>query len=247
MKTTHLLFAVSLVLAACQGNETPTAKAPTMAHQLTSSSSNAVEVTRSVESHAARAMQKSMNQASAQRDAAVEELANTSTAAVKKVEARVVTAAKPVQKAVAEAKSVATPATIPTKAPMPTLSKSTASVAEATKPASPADAMGDANKGKKISRKCQACHNFTKTKKVGPGLAGIYGRKAGIMPDMKYSAAVAAGGWVWNAEHLKAWMCDSKKAIKVFSGNASAKTKMGAQRVCDPAKQADLIAYLKTL
>lgn len=106
---------------------------------------------------------------------------------------------------------------------------------------------GDAGRGKSLARKCKACHNFSDKKKVGPGLKGVFGRKAGIMPDMKYGVALAAGGWVWDEAHLAAWICNSKQAIKTFSGNASARTKMGPQRICDPAKQADLIAYLKTL
>ncbi len=106
---------------------------------------------------------------------------------------------------------------------------------------------GDAVKGKKLAKKCKACHNFTDKKKVGPGLKGIFGRKAGAMPDMKYGAALAAGGWVWDEKNLAAWVCNSKKAVKSLSGDASAKTKMGPQRICDAAKQADLIAYLKTL
>jgi len=108
-------------------------------------------------------------------------------------------------------------------------------------------AAGDAAKGKRLAQKCKACHNFTAKKKVGPGLQGVFGRKAGIMPDMKYSAALAAGSWVWEGKNLAAWMCDSKKAVKSLSGNPSAKTKMPPQRICDAAKQADLIAYLKTL
>ncbi|RLL56050.1 cytochrome C [Mariprofundus sp. EBB-1] len=108
-------------------------------------------------------------------------------------------------------------------------------------------ALGNAAKGKSLANKCKTCHNFTARKKVGPGLQGVVGRKAGSMTDMKYSSALAAGGWVWNEKNLAAWMCDSKAAVKTLSGNASAKTKMGAQRICDATKQADLIAFLKTL
>jgi len=111
----------------------------------------------------------------------------------------------------------------------------------------PLTAAGDAAKGKRLAQKCKACHNFTAKKKVGPGLKGVFGRKAGSMPGMRYSPALAAGGWVWDDKNLAAWVCDSKKALKTLSGNASAKTKMSVQRICDAGKQADLIAFLKTL
>jgi len=107
--------------------------------------------------------------------------------------------------------------------------------------------VGDAARGKHIARKCQACHNFTAKKKVGPGLKGVFGRRAGIMPDMRYSKALKAGGWVWNEKNLHMWDCNSRKAIKVLSGNPSAKTKMPPQHICDATKLADLTAFLKTL
>jgi len=114
-------------------------------------------------------------------------------------------------------------------------------------PATPVATLGNAARGKSLARKCKACHNFTAKKKVGPGLQGVFGRKAGIMAGMRYSPALAAGGWVWNEKNLALWVCDSKKAIKSLSGNVSAKTKMGVQHFCDAGKQADLIAFLKTL
>jgi len=125
-----------------------------------------------------------------------------------------------------------------------------AKIAEKVTPAAPVQAvamLGNATRGKSIARKCQACHRFTDKRKVGPGLKGIVGRQAGIMPDMKYSPALKAGGWVWTIQALSAWDCDSKKAVKVLSGNPAAKTKMPAQHICDPTKQADLMAFLKTL
>lgn len=108
-------------------------------------------------------------------------------------------------------------------------------------------ATGDAVKGKALARKCLTCHNLNERKKVGPGLKGVVGRKAGQMTDMKYSSALRQGGWVWDEANLAAWICDSKKAVKILSGDASATTKMPAQRICDARKQADLIAFLKTL
>jgi len=96
-------------------------------------------------------------------------------------------------------------------------------------------------------KKCKSCHNFSPKHKVGPGLAGVVGRDAGGTDFKKYSKAVKAGGWKWDDDHLRAWMCDSKKAIKEFSGDPKAKTKMAKQKICDAAKQDEVLAFLKTL
>jgi cytochrome c len=94
--------------------------------------------------------------------------------------------------------------------------------------------------------KCKACHDFGTKNKVGPGLKGIVGRKAGTAPGFKYSDALKNADWVWDEDHLRKWMHNSKKAIKEFTGNDKAKTKMGKQNV--KGKKADKIfAFLKTI
>jgi len=97
--------------------------------------------------------------------------------------------------------------------------------------------------------KCKACHNFTAKKKVGPGWKGIFGRKAGTAPGFKYKFTkyIEGDAWTWDEEHLRKWMCNSKKAVKEFTGNPKAKTKMPPQKVCDAAKQDEIIAFMKTL
>ena len=258
-----LLLSVPLALAACQGSEAPAPQSTASDMQTAPTASNAVEVKKPAVSDTAKAMQESLKQANKQSAETVAELtrdvANASAnkqASEPAIKSTIESAIKS-PRAAAEKKVAAAPAApkkpavvapvakaapaMPEKKPAVVAPKPTAA------PAAPTFAMGDAAKGAKLVRKCKACHNFDARKKVGPGLAGIFVRKAGVMPDMKYSASLAAGGWSWDAEHLAAWVCDSKKAIKTFSGNAGAKTKMGRQRICDPGKQADLIAYLKTL
>jgi len=95
--------------------------------------------------------------------------------------------------------------------------------------------------------KCKACHNFTEKKKVGPGLKGVVGRDAGIMPKMKYSKSLKAGGWKWDEANLRKWICKSKDAVKELSGDSHAKTKMPNQKICDPAKQDEVLAKLKSI
>jgi len=103
--------------------------------------------------------------------------------------------------------------------------------------------------------KCQACHNFTDQSKVGPGLgkgaaaAGVFGRKAGAFPGFKYkfTSYIKGDGWSWDDAHLRKWMCNSKDAIKEFTGDDSAKTKMPPQKVCDAAQQDEVLAKLKEI
>jgi len=154
-------------------------------------------------------------------------------------------AAEPKTAATETAKTTASKvATAPTE-PAAAVKSAASDVVETASVA--AAVAGDAARGKSVANKCKACHNFTAKKKMGPGLKGVVGRKAGAMPDMKYGAALAAGGWVWDEKNLAAWVCDSRKAVKQLSGDSAAKTKMPPQRICDVTKQADLIAFLKTL
>jgi cytochrome c len=249
MKTTYLLMlSISLTLAACQNNEAPVEKQTSPAatapqavepamqkqvqekvEQVTAAASNAVEVTKEAVTTTAKSMQEQVSQANEKRAAVVEQLAATAAAP----------AAKPAAPASAT-KLEAAPMPVPVSPVEP-------AAAPVATPAPQAATTGDVAKGQALSRKCQACHNFNDKKKVGPGLAGVYNRKAGAMADTKYSDALAAGTWNWDAAHLAAWVCDSKAAVKTFSGNPAAKTKMTTLRICDPAQQADLIAYLKTL
>jgi len=100
-----------------------------------------------------------------------------------------------------------------------------------------------------IQSKCQVCHNFTDKNKVGPALAGVFGRKNGQVADAKYSKDMKAhaGEWTWDEEHLRKWICNSKDAIKEFTNNPKASTRMPPQKVCEPARQAELIAFLKSI
>ena len=49
----------------------------------------------------------------------------------------------------------------------------------------------DAKKGKRVFNKCKACHTLVANKhRIGPSLAGIFGRKAGTVAKYKYSKAM---------------------------------------------------------
>jgi len=96
--------------------------------------------------------------------------------------------------------------------------------------------------------KCKMCHSFSDRNGMGPGLKGIFGSKAGTHAGykFKFTKYIKGEAWVWDEAHLRDWIFDSKKAVKKFTGNPKAKTKMGARHI--KGKNADeIIAFLKTL
>lgn len=150
-------------------------------------------------------------------------------------------------------KEEAAPPPAPAPAAAPAAPAEPAKVAEEVKEAAGDVAevsagMGDAVAGKAKAGKCKACHSFDADggHKMGPNLFGIVGRPAGTAEGFKYSPDLNNAGFSWDAASLAAWVCDSKAAIKVLTGNPAAKTKMGKQRVCD-ANALNLVAYLQSL
>jgi len=105
----------------------------------------------------------------------------------------------------------------------------------------------------RVLARCTSCHYLSAKAKVGPGLGrgngipGVFNRKAGTFPGFRYRYMkyVKGPGWVWDGAHLREWICNSKQAIKKFTGNTKAKTMMPPQHVCDPAKQNAVIAALR--
>ena len=97
---------------------------------------------------------------------------------------------------------------------------------------------GDAAKGKKVFNKCKACHTLKAGKnKVGPHLAGIFGREAGSVEGYKYSKAMMASGITWGEDEIKAYVANPKKYIP--------KNKMAFAGIKKEADRENLIAYLK--
>ena len=67
--------------------------------------------------------------------------------------------------------------------------------------------------GKKIFKRCVACHSFTKTK-IGPSLGNIFGKMAGSVNGFKYSKAMKNSDIVWNDCSLDSFLKKPRKYIK---------------------------------
>ena len=94
-------------------------------------------------------------------------------------------------------------------------------------------------------KRCLSCHSFGDKNNMGPGLKGVFGRKAGTHPGFEYSGLKGAD-WVWDEEHLRKWIYDAPTSIKEFTGNDKAKTKMPRYKY--KGEKADkVIEFLKTL
>ena len=109
--------------------------------------------------------------------------------------------------------------------------------------AATAQTDGDAEKGKKVFKKCKVCHMIGEgaKKRVGPPLNNIIDAKAGAQEGFKYSKAMKAageGGLMWSVEKLDEYLKKPKKLVP--------KTKMAFPGLKKEDDRANVIAYLKT-
>jgi len=89
-----------------------------------------------------------------------------------------------------------------------------------------------------FAQRCSACHSINPTRKPGPILSGVYGRRAGTAPNYHYSAALQAASLTWNAQTLDRWLTSPPAFIPGVNMQA---------KVADPADRRALIAYLKSI
>jgi len=99
-------------------------------------------------------------------------------------------------------------------------------------------AAADADRGKKVFRKCAACHTVEKggRKKIGPNLWGIVGAPAAAREGFRYSRAMAGLGGNWTPERLDGYLTKPRAFVKGTSMNF-----VGLKRARD---RADLLAFL---
>jgi len=96
----------------------------------------------------------------------------------------------------------------------------------------------DTVKGKKVFKKCVACHSLQEGKnKIGPPLNNLLGRKAGSVEGYKYSKAMKNSGVVWDEESLDKFLTKPRKFIP--------KTKMSFRGIKKKSLRDDLISFFK--
>ena len=104
--------------------------------------------------------------------------------------------------------------------------------------ASPAFAEGDPSKGKKVFKKCKACHSLNPgKKKVGPSLHGVIGNKAGKMKGFKYSKAMKKAEITWDDASLDSYLTKPRKFLKG--------TRMSFAGLKKKKDRDNVIAYIK--
>lgn len=99
-------------------------------------------------------------------------------------------------------------------------------------------ALGTADQGAKVFKKCAACHSIKQDgrNKIGPALYSVVGRSVAGVPDYKYSKALISYGKEWTFEELNGFLLKPPTWIK---GN-----KMGFAGLKKEEDRASVILYL---
>jgi cytochrome c len=101
---------------------------------------------------------------------------------------------------------------------------------------SAAHAAGDVARGEIVYGRCQLCHSIDQDD-VGPHHAGLFGRRAGSVPDFAYSEAMRKSGIVWSAKTLDKFLSNPQAYVPG--------TRMTFTGLPDKQDREDVIAYLK--
>jgi cytochrome c len=99
-------------------------------------------------------------------------------------------------------------------------------------------AAANAAAGQAVFNRCKICHTIEAGGRnvVGPNLHGVFGRKAGSLPNFAYSPAMKDSGVVWDDDTLTKYLRDPKEFIP---GD-----RMAFPGIKDEGQLADLLAYL---
>ena len=92
--------------------------------------------------------------------------------------------------------------------------------------------------GKKVFKKCAACHSIVKDggNKIGPALYNVVGRAVGGVSDYKYSKSLVSYGKSWTFEELNGFLIKPATYIKG--------TKMSYAGLRKEKDRASVIKYL---
>lgn len=87
---------------------------------------------------------------------------------------------------------------------------------------------------------CATCHAVEPGKHgIGPSLAGVFGTKSGDIPGFAFSPAMKAANLTWDEATLDEYLTAPMKKVPG--------TKMAFAGIADPAKRAEVVAYVKSL
>jgi cytochrome c len=101
-----------------------------------------------------------------------------------------------------------------------------------------AHAQSDVKRGQKMFEECHACHTVERgAQGVGPGLHGVFGRRAGDRDDFRYSPALKRSGITWTPKTLDAYIADPQKAVPA--------NRMPYAGMPEARDRADLIMYMQ--
>jgi cytochrome c2 len=108
----------------------------------------------------------------------------------------------------------------------------------------------DVEAGKKVFKKCKACHKVGEGAKnaAGPMLNDIFGRSVGSVEGYKYSKTMIAAqeaGLIWDEDSLSGYLENQKEFMKATLDDPKAKPKMNI-KIKDEQDRKDVIAYLAT-
>lgn len=101
-------------------------------------------------------------------------------------------------------------------------------------------AAADLEAGKKVFRKCGACHKVEDGKNgAGPSLYGVVGRDIASVDGFKYSDALTAVEGEWTLDKLSAWITNPR--------DFAAGNRMGFPGLKDEQDRANVIGYLQSV
>lgn len=105
--------------------------------------------------------------------------------------------------------------------------------------ATAADETRMSNGERQFAKRCAVCHALGKgpSRRAGPTLHGVFGRRVGGLEGYNYSAALAGGDFLWSAETID-------DLFDLGPQQFVPGTKMPAQRIVNDKDRLDLIEYL---